>query len=1186
MEKQTHLQFTNGTPAQEKWLASRLKQLKIQSVFDAAGVSRERFVMRHGATVGEQVAGEIHDASLARASVLARHHCEQVLHDSHDMNGEHAPAATPAGTPSGKPARSAIGAAVASLFDDLPTYDALFKEAWASLCRPGTIESLDSPVAYLTDLYKLVKQIEADASPGAMLLKQRRPDLADLQLDDDAAYREVPTLDLVNRILRSAIDSGSQNFELQISAHASLATTRYPFNLPFDLPTEQIHRGLRSCRMRWGDLIRQADPGLPAFVPASRAGATMPHAQHVHPRALQAYSGFAPEQQKLLAESPAFATGALLASPGATLTSPDVIAMLPWSGDETHAYRCAFRVPPQAGVTVPGGENLNQIIAGKSSQTYSVIAVTCQAIDAQGNLHPDDTAQVTLHVSAREGDLARPVNNANSRKGKPYQRTLVLDVQSIAGHKAGQSYVGSIRFIAQQYQGPSFAEMTYGIVIAGKQGDPTLRAALDYCERNYGYPLVQSGLSTGTHTQIDVAALCQSTGLSRAELDRLLCVHEHAPRVSPNCETPNRIFSNGRAADPFPAPYHYGAVYLHGGLCRSIKTGGTDAKPVLECGAHGLDRLNRLIRLQRWLGLAPDKVDLLLSAIARAEGEHNLALAANRNTVRALGLFRYLHETHGVEPDAFAAFIHQISPFAVGSEVPFFDRVFNAVKIFDAPLVLDGKPFNASAADGDDARTIKQLCAGLGIAETTFARLAPLVRDAQQGTGEMTLAPDHLRRSLPVVSALYRLVAVPRLFGLSPEAGLALLNLMDGNRGLYVHRLAGVPVIHPLDAAGRPLDADAPDILDVLLAFEAAAEWLREQAESTPGLNAEALAVLLKDDVPTLTITPRINALFDSLAQLVQSTLADDAYLARHGVPAVDVNNRPIDWAGRLTQVRDVNGAILPAMRSDDALALQVDSALVALEAGEPIAALRARLLECLTQARNSQMQAVSAVLAKETTVAGQMPPLLLRWVGSDEHAVLGAALHHAAGHRALPEHLALLYNVTRHAAVVNLFKLSAAAVTMLLERPAWFGMQARSSTTGPSLTLALCYLLSRYTALLAATPQDEDHVLAYLAHVNTAESASGKAASQSAASHQLLADLLAWDASETARAAQLFEGGQARSLAHLDVLMRMQAQACQSGLPVDALQLAAALTPDGDFARRQAFGNAVMSAARAKSAQ
>lgn len=1199
MTTQSKFPIDGDSAAQEKWLDRSLKQVKLHSVFDAAGLTRDRFVSRHGPTLGESAAEHLHDASVARASLLARHHCEQVLHDLSGARVEQAPAGIGRAEQTKQvPARTAIGAAVASLFDDLPTYDALFKEAWASFCRPGAIESLDSPVAYLTDLYKLVGQIEADAGSSALCLASRRPDLARLRLDDDAAQRELPTLELVNRILRDAIESKTQPAPGKKAASASagdvshgspqatLATARYPFNLPFDWPTRQILGGLQSCRVQWGDLIREADPRLPAFVPAVDGSSVMPHAQHVHPRALQAYSGLGPEQQKLLAEPPAFATGALLANVGATLEGPDVTAMQPWSGQETHAYRCAFRVPPQTGVTVPGGENLDQIVAGRSAQTHSVLAVTCQAIDAQGQLHPDETVQVTVHASAREGELARPVNNANSRKGKPYQRRLFLEVKQIAGQKAGRSYVGAVRFIAAQYQGPSFAEMTYGIVVPGQASDPTLIAALDYCERHYGLPLVQSGLSGGTHAQVDVNALCGSAGITRAELDQLLCVHEHAPVVSPHCPSPNGIFGNGRAADPFPAPYHYGAVYLHGGLCECINGGGTDAKPTLELGAHRLDRLNRLIRLRRWLGLPPDKVDLLLSAIARAEGVHNLALTANANTVRALGLFRHWQQAFGVDADAFAAFIHRVSPFAVGSEMPFFDRLFNAARIFDAPLVLDGKSFDTQATSGDDARTVKQICAGLGIAETTFARLVPLVRDAQQGSGEFALPELHLRRSLSIISALYRLVAVPRLFGLSVEAGLTLLDLMDGNRGQFKMRLAGEPVIHPLDAAGRPTATGTPDSIDVLLAFEAAAAWLRGQADITPSLTLETLAALLKHDAPPLTNNPRITALLDSLAQLVQAMRVDDALLARHGVPAIGADNQRIDWKARLAGVRDADGLILPAMRDDEALAARVDSALVELDAGESPAALRAKLLGCLTEARNAQVQAVNAVLAKETGVANQMPSLLLRWLGSNEHAVLAAAMHHVAGHAPRPGDLDLLADFTRHAAAVTIFKLSAAAVTALLEHPTWFGVQSAAPHNGPALSLRLCYLLSRYAELLGRTPQDEDHVLAYLAHANAETGGARAAAAASAASHRLLADLLAWDAAEIERATQACGSGKACSLADLDALMRMQRQARQSGLRVDGLQLAAALAPDGEFAARQALGNAVMAAARTRSAQ
>jgi len=49
-----------------------------------------------------------------------------------------------------------------------------------------------------------------------------------------------------------------------------------------------------------------------------------------------------------------------------------------------------------------------------------------------------------------------------------------------------------------------------------------------------------------------------------------------------------------------------------------------------------MDRINRMVRLQRWLGLSYEETDLLVSACIRAQGTNNTDFTLNAHTLRAL----------------------------------------------------------------------------------------------------------------------------------------------------------------------------------------------------------------------------------------------------------------------------------------------------------------------------------------------------------------------------------------------------------------------------------------------------------------------------------------------------------------------------------------------------------------------
>lgn len=106
--------------------------------------------------------------------------------------------------------------------------------------KPGAVESMFSPAAYLTELYREAKDLHADTSEYH--LDKRRPDLATLQLSETNMNAEVSTLSLSNEILLNKIQQKEgKNYDQVMEKFASHSQTFMPvFNLHYETVRQAI----------------------------------------------------------------------------------------------------------------------------------------------------------------------------------------------------------------------------------------------------------------------------------------------------------------------------------------------------------------------------------------------------------------------------------------------------------------------------------------------------------------------------------------------------------------------------------------------------------------------------------------------------------------------------------------------------------------------------------------------------------------------------------------------------------------------------------------------------------------------------------------------------------------------------------------------------------------------------------
>jgi hypothetical protein len=497
--------------------------------------------------------------------------------------------------------------------------------------------------------------------------------------------------------------------------------------------------------------------------------------------------------------------------------------------------------------------------------------------------------------------------------------------------------------------------------------------------------------------------------------------------------------------------------------------------------------------------------------------------------------------------------------------VPFFDRLFNNPSLFEEPFTITNKQFNYTALNGADGRVVRQICAGLGITQAQFLILATWVAQ-QQGD-----AVNHvLSCSLNVVSALYRLVRVPRWFGLSFDEGCALLTLLEDKRA--IQQLAGVPVYSALDEAGQPTQAD---MLDMLMALSDLAQWLNAHALSA----SQVLAQIYTPDVSLRlpSTTGELNFV-QGINQQLPATLLSEAVFSGAGIPVPEMSDSSTftTWMDALSDLVDSSGLVNADGKSLSDITSAVTTDISAMTfSGMTNEQVAQTLSTLIWQAKQTQYGIADSALANVCQVALPLATLLLQWAGSQEHAFLSDTL--ALAGIATPDeinqdYLQRLYHIARRAGVCLTYQLSPAALAALLETPAWFGV------TDTAITLPLCYRMSRYGDWLQIAGK-EDAALAYLAWVNPPQGElpdAGQAA-------QALALLVDWDSSEVQQAAMHANSstGIAQDLRHIDTVLRLKDLCGKAGVAVETIINAAALSTAIAYDQWQEIGDALIASAK-----
>lgn len=264
-----------------------------------------------------------------------------------------------------------------------------------------------------------------------------------------------------------------------------------------------------------------------------------------------------------------------------------------------------------------------------------------------------------------------------------------------------------------------------------------------------------------------IATFLQHTELTAEQLEALLSQGKHTPRQS----------SNDTTAVYRPVPY--GARYVNGPTSiddtratRMALPLNREIREIAHMTEQRLERLHRMIRLQRWLDIPFAELDTLIVSAFESQVPRNGGMRIETDTVRVLGVYRYLNRRYSISAEEFAALLHQVSPYVIGGDYSLLDRVFNPARLFETLLVLDGRPFSADDAEPVSHTILQHLSACLGLPMTEDSLLL-IVKNTEQYAGP-------LKCDAGTLSAIYRQARIARMLGISIADMTTLATLLGG----------------------------------------------------------------------------------------------------------------------------------------------------------------------------------------------------------------------------------------------------------------------------------------------------------------------------------------------------------------------------------------------------------------------
>ena len=658
-----------------------------------------------------------------------------------------------------------------------------------------------------------------------------------------------------------------------------------------------------------------------------------------------------------------------------------------------------------------------------------------------------------------------------------------------------------------------------------------------------GKALFETHYASKEETLKKLAYFMLQTGLTTDQVDELLARNKYQPKMS-------RHINLNALEHPENEPA--GARYVNGPQADnpqrlSLETDANGTVVLLNTSPARFDRLQRMIRLQRWLGISFTQLDTLLWSAMQCEQNTNDELLINDNTLRMLGVYRYLNLRYGLKAEEFSALLYRLPVHACGNSDSLFDRVFNRRQLLNHPLQLDGSPLDPDAGDPSTHTTVYQICAALGLSPTTDS-LGLVVAQTRKHMGA-------LGRNLKTFSSLYRQARIARLFGLSVMESVHLIELLGD--GAYTKNL----VKPSLRSSGQNTPAD---FLDVLMQMDWAVSWINASGSSVQQIHHQ----LLFDSAPQKAIISeqlaQINALFDDL----QTRLIPQEQIDALELPQAETDAPPLQYSWSVLMLKGMLKvhSQFPLTANEETLKRGLAAAIKTYvtmssnpDTNHQLKTEVTNKLEPLLLAAYGLLQPFrdkAEHLFNDTSHVSEAPLLLRHTIKHIAHK-FGNALGRPSP-SPLFKHLLLLLADAENTLQLPL---SRQALHKLLLNPHWLD-DDHAPGSMLKLSFSTLYLFTQFHKCINVYGLTQDMLLDFFETSNPAAIVS-ESSDLSSTTNSLLAAMFNWDSQEITVLVNRLQTKRVRSMVELDWLMRCHEAAITTGLSANVLLTATDLQAD-----------------------
>ncbi|MCI8211522.1 hypothetical protein AUC61_18495 [Pseudomonas sp. S25] len=768
------------------------------------------------------------------------------------------------------------------------------------------------------------------------------------------------------------------------------------------------------------------------------------------------------------------------------------------------------------------------------------------------------------------GDVIRLADPAYPYFKEPGAHSVLSDVALIQDTGFGPAQQ-SLLLEAPYF--PDAATRTRSLVAGKWRIEPRTRLLVEATEDEHQFStFFEDNFGVGGLIDLqDTQTFCLRTGLNTEELEALLSVGAFAPSRSVNVTAA----AEAATVDGSQA----GSVYINAGKAPAMAIETLPGESVdgvlVEGPRHHIvnaspdrfDRMNRMIRLARWLDLPFDEVDQIIVACMRAEVQSAAVFPViTANTLRAIGLFQTLRRKYKLPAEDFAALIQGIGVYGRGKEASHFDRVFNSQALFSEPLKLHNTPMVVAPATEAQRQKVDHLCASLGMTYESFRYLARIV---VQSRGD---PEDHpLLWSVEVVSTFYRLTKLPRYMGVTTIEALALIEILDSRASQLTSKVAGRVRIETHAASTET------DTLSVLHAWVDCVAWMQET-----GWQVAQLYPLLGARFTDIVASEAELGLLDQINQRLQAALITDSSFAEIGAPVSEVLSvldgdgqerqvlQAIDWFEKLEAFIDTVDGTRGLIRHlgdnepsfENYLISRVKEVVSDLKPNDD--ALADKIINRVMRARAEQGALLMEGLAGYLNVSADQADALLAWAQGNRYELLKEVCRIGGGGNTIKvaigdDILWLLVQLSQRATITRHLHMSSALIRQFLGQPDWFGLP------DTSLSFQAVYTLTQYATVVQRSEQSEDTLLDYIRLVNThtGESPGDKRLIRESAAQRLGA-YLRWGIREVLAVAMYLDSdsGVSRTVSSINVISRLALMGHQASLDAKSLLALAMLQP------------------------